>query len=146
MKKYLIVAAFTALAACGSNEALVDDDQSQEAGNDTTLAANDPAAVEMAGTYEVTAEDGTVVRQTVNANATYVETVDGIETERGTWRQRGDQMCYDPQGDMIEQCYTGGKPGGDGSFEVEMDGGTASVRRVDETETAESAAAGADTQ
>ncbi len=99
----------------------------------------------MAGIYEVTAEDGTVVRQSVEADGTYTETVDGTEIERGTWHQKNDQMCFDPVGDTIEQCYTGGLPGSDGSFDVEMDAGTASVRRVDQSKAADPAAAEADT-
>ncbi len=147
MKNYLIAAAFVALTACGSNEAQVAEDMAQADGiAAATQTASDRAATEMAGTYEVTAEDGAVILQKIDADGTYIETVDGAETERGTWHQKGDQMCFDPEGGTIEQCYTGGKPGSDDSFSVEMDGGTASVRRVDDTETAEPATAGADAQ
>lgn len=134
MKRYWIVAALAGLAACGSNEA---PEPSEQAGMVDEEPALDPVAAEMVGIYEVTSEDGTVIRQTLNADGTYRETLEGTEIERGTWHQKGEQMCYDPQGDAIEQCYTGGQPASDGSFSVEMDGGTASVRRLDEAEAAE---------
>lgn len=138
MRHYLIGAACAVLAACGSAEAPVDGGSAQQAV--MQQAATESANADMAGTYEVTAEDGTVVRQTLDADGTYRETLDGSEMERGTWHQKGEQMCYDPQGDAIEQCYTGGQPGADGSFSVETDGGTASVRRLGDAEAEKPAA------
>ena len=142
MRNYLIVAALAGLAACGANEAPGEGDALAPAGVVGEQAALDPVAAEMVGTYEVTAEDGSVIRQTVAADGTYFETVDGAEIERGTWHQKGEQMCFDPAGDAIEQCYNGGLPGGDGSFDVETDGGTASVRRLGEADVAEPAGSG----
>ncbi|MBX7540578.1 hypothetical protein [Qipengyuania sphaerica] len=131
MKKLLIIAACASLAACGSNEA----EQTAEP-VDTTAGQTDTAtADQMAGTYEITLEDGTVVRQTINTDGTYVDTtLDGTETERGTWRQQGEQMCFDPEGDGAEACYTGGAPGADGSFEVRDASGnvSSSVRRIED--------------
>ncbi|OBX20336.1 hypothetical protein A9995_00995 [Erythrobacter sp. QSSC1-22B] len=140
MRKYLILAAFATLAACGASDAPVDGDTARGTGMDAAPASDDPAGAEMVGTYEVIAEDGTAVLQTVNADGTYVETVDGDVIERGTWHQKGDQMCYDPEGDAIEQCFIGGKPGNQGSFSVETDGGTATVRRVEDADASEPAA------
>jgi hypothetical protein len=141
MRRYLIGAACAVLAACGSAEAPVDGGPAQQAVMEQ--AATESANADMAGTYQVTAEDGTVVRQTLDADGTYRETMDGTEIERGIWHQKGEQMCYDPQGDAIEQCYTGGQPGADGSFSVETDGGTASVRLLDDAEAEEPAASDA---
>lgn len=146
MKKYLIVSALAALSACGSPDAPVEGGPSQEAATDPPLAADESAAAEIAGVYEVTAEDGSIVRQTVGADGSYVETIDGTEIERGTWHQKGGQMCYNPESDAKEQCYTGGSPGSHGSFSVEMDSGTANVRRVDEADIAKPAAARAGTE
>lgn len=143
MRHYLIGAACAVLAACGSEEAPIDAGPAQQAGMERTATGSSNA--EMAGTYEVAAEDGTVASQVLDADGTYRETLDGTEIERGTWHQKGDQMCFDPAGDAIEQCYAGGLPASDGSFDVEMDAGTASVRRVDETKAADPAAAEADT-
>ena len=129
MRKMLIIAAFGALAACGSNEAEEPVDTV-----DTTVAETDTAsASQMAGTYEMTMDDGTVVRQNVNADGTYVDTdIDGNELERGTWRQQGDQLCYDDAGPDPEECWSGGTPAEDGSFEAtSADGSTSiTIRRV----------------
>lgn len=138
MKNLAIAAACLALAACGSNEA----DTAATAPADTPAPASNvdtvtPAA--MAGTYELTLPDGTVTMQTLSADGTYVDRVDGEETERGTWRQQGDQLCYDPEGgDATEQCFAGGEPGPDGAFEMRDDAGdvTATVRKVETQPTA----------
>ena len=133
MKKFLIVAACGALAACGSNEA----DTTAEPMNDTTATTqagttDTATASQMAGSYEMTMSDGTVVRQQVNADGTYVDSdMDGNELERGTWRQQGSQLCYDDAGPGAEECWTGGTPGADGSFTATgADGSTITVRRT----------------
>ena len=136
MKRFLVVAACGFLAACGSNEA----EQTVEAPtNATEVGTTDTAsASQMAGTYEMTMEDGTVVRQQVNADGTYVETdLQGTELERGTWRQEGSQLCYDPQGAEPEECWTGGTPGADGTFEATSGDGaeTATIRRIENSGT-----------
>ena len=133
MKKFLIIAACGALAACGSNEAEepvepIDTTTTQAGTTDTATAG------QMAGTYEMTMDDGTVVRQQVNADGTYVDTdLQGNELERGTWRQQGSQLCYDDAGPGAEECWTGGTPGADGSFEATgADGTSITVRRVED--------------
>ena len=138
MKIHSALAACLLLAACGSNEA-----------EDTVPAPADVAApspttdtvtpVAMAGTYEMTLPDGTVTMQTLSADGTYVDRMDGEVTERGTWRQQGNQLCYAPEGDTAtEQCFAGGDPGPDGAFEMRDDAGdvTATVRKVDAQPTA----------
>lgn len=131
MKKVLIIAACGALAACGSNEA---DEPVDAAPIDTAAGETDTAtASQMAGTYEMTMDDGTVVRQQVNADGTYVDTdLQGTELESGTWRQQGDQLCYNDAGPGAEECWTGGTPGADGAFEATSADGsqTITVRRV----------------
>lgn len=145
MKNCLLVAALAVLAACGSSIVPNAGDRAQADGPASAAqTAADNYAAEMAGTYEVVSEDGTVVLQTVAADGTYFETIDGSETERGTWHQNGDRICFDPDGDRIEQCFTGGPADSDGSHSVEMDGGTASVRRLDETDNAEPVEVSAD--
>ena len=124
----LTIAATGALAACGSNDA-----EETPTPAETTVATTDTAsASQMAGTYEMTMEDGTVIRQQVNADGTYVDTdLEGNELERGTWRQEGNQLCLDDAGSGPEECWTGGTPGADGSFEATMPGGgSVTVRRV----------------
>ena len=135
MKKFLIIAAYGTLAACGSNEA----EEPVEPIDTTSTAGTTDTATnsQMTGTYEMTMDDGTVVRQRVNADGTYVDTdMQGNELERGTWRQQGSQLCYDDAGPGAEECWTGSAPGADGSFEATGDNGsTVTVRRVDDTAT-----------
>ena len=136
MKKIFVIAACGVLAACGSNEAEVSPETemtTNQAGTTDTASAN-----QMAGTYEMTMEDGTVVRQQVNADGTYVDTdLQGSELQRGTWRQEGSQLCYDPDGAEPEECWTGGTPGADGTFEATSGDGTttATIRRIENANT-----------
>lgn len=136
MKYAILLAATAALAACGSKEEAPPTPVETTAA-DTTMDAT--ATGDMAGTYEVKMADGTVVVETINSDGTYVDaTADGTETERGTWRQDGAKMCFDPAGDAPENCFTGGAPGADGSFQVtDGDGKVVStVRKVDPAATA----------
>lgn len=130
MKKlFFTAAACAALAACGSNEEPAPAPVDTSAPELGTTATGD-----MTGTYEIQMADGTVTRQTINADGTYVDTtVDGTETERGTWRQDGAQMCFDPAGTEAEACYAGGAPGEDGSFQMRDAGGAvvSTVRKVE---------------
>ena len=132
MRKFLIIAACGALAACGSNEAETTTEPAEPM--ETTVAQTDTAsASQMAGTYEMTMEDGTVMRQQINADGTYVDSdVSGNELSRGTWRQQGDQLCLDEEGAAPEECMTGSAPGADGSFEMTGSDGSryATVRRI----------------
>lgn len=131
MKKFLILAACGALAACGSNDA----DEAPET-IETDVAVTDTASADqMAGTYEVTMEDGSVTRQRVNADGTYVDTdLEGNETERGTWRQNGEELCYDPEGAEGETCWTGGVRSPDGTFSASTTDGsvTTTVRKIED--------------
>ena len=123
MKKLLVISACVALAACGKSEA-----PKAEATTAATPAAaattaattpTDPAlAAAMAGTYEMKLADGRVVMETINADGTFVDMIDGKESQRGTWRQDNEKTCFDPAGDAVEACYTAGQAGADGSFET----------------------------
>lgn len=131
MRKFIVIAACAALAACGSNEA--EDTVIPAEPVETTLDST--ATGDMTGTYEVKLADGSVTMQTINADGTYVDTTaDGTRIGGGTWRA-GDagQMCFDPEGNDAEACYSGGAPGADGSFEMRDANGTvtSSVRKVD---------------
>ncbi|MBN90314.1 MAG: hypothetical protein CL954_00715 [Erythrobacteraceae bacterium] len=131
MKKFLVAASCVALAACGSNEAEAPVEPIETA--DTTLDST--ATGNVAGTYEVKLADGSVTMQTINADGTYVDTTpDGTRFGGGTWRT-GDNgtMCFDPEGNDPEECYTGGAPAEDGAFEMRGEDGTvqSSVRKVE---------------
>ncbi len=125
MKKFLPLVAVGMLAACGSPA----DDTDQVIVDDTAViepAANDGAA----GVYEVTMPDGTVATETVNEDGTYETVANGNVIETGTWRTDGNEMCEDPEGPAPEQCYAGSEPGADGSFTVQTDDGTMTIRKV----------------
>lgn len=127
MQKLMIIAACAALAACGSKE-----EPAPEPVETATATTDTATAGQMAGNYEVRTANGSTITQTLNADGTYVDTdATGAETERGTWRQQGEQLCYTAAGGT-EECFTGGTPGPDGSFEVRDSTGTvvASVKKV----------------
>ena len=134
MKKLIAVAACAALAACGSNETAEEpvDGTFATGGTMDTGAATPVDTSQIAGTYEMTAEDGTVMMRTVNANGTYTTTTtDGTAGETGTARMQGDAVCYDPEGPASETCWTSGEVGPDGSFEATSGtGDTITVRKT----------------
>lgn len=132
MKALLVLGTALALAACNQKtETTV-----EPAATDTTMAeapspaSNQAATGDMAGQYEVTMADGKVMTETINADGTYVDLMDGKET-RGKWRADGARTCFDPDGDAAEECYTSDPPAADGSFVVTgADGSKATIRKV----------------
>lgn len=130
MKKLFVIAVCASLAACGGNEA--DDTTVAPQEPITEAPAADPALANAAGTYEMTAPDGTVMMRNVNADGTYSTQTDGTAGETGMVRLDGEAMCYDPEGPDPESCWTAGEVAADGSFEVtDGVGGTMTVRRTD---------------
>lgn len=133
MKKLILLAAVASLAACADNdadEAVVTGEPMAEAAPAAPVA--DPALANAAGTYEMTAPDGTVMMRNVNADGTYTTQVDGTAAETGMVRLDGEAMCYDPEGPDPESCWTAGEVAADGSFAVtDAVGGTMTVRRTD---------------
>ena len=134
MRKFVIAATCVALAGCGSSEveapeAEAENAEAEEFTLDSTAMGN------IAGTYEVKLADGSVSMQTINPDGTYVDTTaDGTRTGGGTWRATAEgAMCFDPEGDEGEECFSGGAPGEDGAFELQGEDGTvqSSVRKVD---------------
>ena len=120
----LILAAVlsTALAAC--NNAAEESDEPETAA--TTEAAPEATATSSAGTYEVTAKDGTKFTSVLNADGTYQDTgADGAVTEKGTWEDKGEQTCFDSEGgDDKVVCFTVGEAAADGSMVATPDDGT----------------------
>ena len=114
MRRFVIAATCVALAGCGSSEveapeAEAENAEAQEFTLDSTAMGN------IAGTYEVKLADGSVSMQTINPDGTYVDTTaDGTRTGGGTWRATAEgAMCFDPEGDEGEECFSGGAPGED---------------------------------
>ena len=114
MKKLVLFAALAALTACNNNEAATDN----AVVDDNAMAANDMAAetatAELmaidgkpdAGTYTITAADGTVTESTFNADGTLVNVTNG-ETVNGTWTKKGDATyCITMEGETEATCYT----------------------------------------
>ena len=134
MKKLLVLTTALALAACGQRTETATEATPAAAGA-TMAEAPSPASNQaptgnMAGKYEVTMADGKVMTETINADGTYVDLMDGKET-RGRWRMDGARSCFDPDGAEAEQCYTSEAPGADGSFTVTgPDGAKTTVRKV----------------
>lgn len=126
---FFLAAASAALAACGGAEDTDEAIEPVEAELDST------AMGDISGTYEIAMADGTVVLQTINADGTYVETTpEGARTGGGAWRiGENGRMCFDPEGQLGEECYSGGEPGEDGAFEMQDADGTvqSTVRKLD---------------
>lgn len=135
MKRLILLGAVMTLGACGERTETTTAEA--PAGTATTTmadapspAANQPATGEMPGRYEVTMADGKVMTETINADGTYVDLMDGEET-RGRWRMDGARSCFDPDGPEPEECYTSTAPAADGSFTVTgADGSKATVRKI----------------
>ena len=72
------------------------------------------------GLYAVGDETTVYSRTRLNADGTYVDLTQELEpVGGGTWVQRGEQMCFDPEGDGEDQqevCWTNSEAGADGSF------------------------------
>lgn len=130
MKKLLVLTTALALAACNQRtETSVEPTATDTAMAPATTAAQAPTG-DMAGKYEVTMADGKVMTETINADGTYVDLMDGKET-RGRWRMEGTKSCFDPDGDAVEVCYTAAPPAADGSFVVTAPDGTkTTIRKV----------------
>jgi hypothetical protein len=133
MRSLIVLGTALALAGCGERaDTVAEATPTATATADTpSPAANQSATGDMTGRYEVTLADGSVISETINADGTYVDVMDGEET-RGRWRMDGAKSCFDPDGDAPEECYTSAPPAADGSFVVtSADGRTRStVRKV----------------
>ena len=133
MKTSLFIACTAALAlsACESKtETTVVTPEATETAMAPAPTTTQAATGDMAGTYEVRMADGTMMTETINADGTYSDMMDGEET-KGTWRMDGAKSCFDPEGAKPEVCYTTGAPAADGSFTTTApDGTTMTVRKV----------------
>lgn len=118
MKKLIAIAGCAILAACSQGEA--------PAEQETVVAAEEaPAEDSMAGSYDVTASDGSVSTTTIDADGNYVTTsADGTETERGTMVQTNGQTCFNSAVEgSAPDCWTDGEPAADGSWVATSDAG-----------------------
>jgi hypothetical protein len=101
----------TILAACSSEpaEEPVTEEVAEEIAEAPAMTAANGSP---AGTYEVTAADGTVTTSTLNADGTYEDTAADGKT------------CFTPTTEGEEaMCYTETAPAADGSFTATPDSG-----------------------
>ncbi len=124
MKKLIALASCVALAACSQGEA----DAPAEGETDATMTAEAPAAVDgdtMAGTYDVTAADGTTFTASLNADGTYTDTAaDGSVMESGTFVETNGQTCFNSSEEgAAPNCWTVGEPAEDGTISATNDDG-----------------------
>ena len=117
MKRFVMLAGIALLAACSQKEEAAAPPEA--AASDTMpmdASASPVAAPVTPGVYDVTRSDGTKLVSTINADGTYQRDY-GDKVEKGTWVSRGDQTCFDPEGNAAESCNTRGPAATDGSFE-----------------------------
>ena len=115
MKKFVIVAGFALLAACGSKtEAPADPSASDRAAAAATSAA--PVAATAPGVYDIVAPDGTKATSSLVKDGTYVDRdTAGKVTEKGTWADKDGKTCFTTD-KAVETCFTVSAPAADGSF------------------------------
>lgn len=119
MNKLIIAAALgLSLAACDQAAEESDD----VATTDTPAATETVAADSSAGTYEYTFEGKQTV-STLMTDGMYSDTQDGKVVEQGKWADKDGKVCFDPDGDNPEVCWTTTEPDADGVFTATSDDG-----------------------
>ena len=129
------VSASLAVVACsGQSEPQATDEVAEEALAEAAVTGMQP------GLYAT--GDGTQIysRTRINADGTYVDLNDAMEpVANGTWEQREELLCFDPEGDgedQQEMCWTSSEPQEDGSvISTSVDGSVSyTVTRLEEPE------------
>lgn len=122
MKKFVLIAALTALSACS---------QKAEESKETPAAAVETAAPaaptdseSRVGSYDVKMADGTMATTVINADGTYVDTDAKGKIVKGLYESRDGKDCFDPEGDEMGMCWDVTAPGADGSFTATSPEGT----------------------
>ncbi|MBT2134791.1 hypothetical protein KK137_10630 [Croceibacterium sp. LX-88] len=116
MRKLIMVMLPLVLAGCNNQPA-------QPEATETPTATPEPAALvsangSPAGTYQVTAKDGTVTTTVLTPDGTYTDTdAKGVVTAQGTWAVVDGKTCFTPTTSGVEpMCYTESTTAADGSF------------------------------
>jgi len=128
MKKFALLCAVTALAACSDAEAPTEEAVAPAA--EETAAAAEAAYEIGPGTYEYERSDGTSGINTLTADGKFSNAVEGGEIETGTWGQEGGLSCLTPdEGD--KRCYTFTQPDAEGNFTGTMTTGvTVTIKKT----------------
>ena len=116
MKKLILIAGIALLAACSEKQEAAAPETAASDAMPVDAGATPAVAEATPGAYDVTRADGTKLVSTLNADGTYQRDY-GESVEKGTWVGRGDQTCFDPEGDAAETCNTRGPSAAGGSFE-----------------------------
>lgn len=128
MKKFALLCAVAALAACSDAEAPAEDAAAPAAEEAATVAE---AAYEIGpGTYEYARSDGTSGINTLTADGKFSNAVEGGTIETGIWGQEGGLSCLTPDGGD-KRCYTFTQPDADGNFTGTMSNGvTVTIKKT----------------
>jgi hypothetical protein len=120
-KLTLILLTATALAGCKQQAT-------------PTAAPSEAAAITAAGpasangthpgAFQVTAKDGTVTTDVLNADGSYTDSdSSGKVTGTGTWTVKDNKTCFTATKGSDSGCYTESAPGADGTFTATPDKG-----------------------
>ena len=114
MKKFVILAGFALLAACGAKKDEAVDVAASDAAATTAAAA--PAVAPAAGSYDVTNPDGSTGTTTLMADGGYVDRDSaGKVIAKGKWAFTDGKTCFTPETGAAE-CYAESARAADGSF------------------------------
>ncbi|WP_336985919.1 hypothetical protein [Altererythrobacter aquiaggeris] len=135
MKKFLLISAVAALAACSPAETTTEADTpvataEPAAPTATTAADGGPST----GTYKITRADGTVIMEEIRADGTWTGTSEGEEPTTGTWEQKSPELfcSTDDEAGAVQKCYTESIDENGVWTSVDPDGGEVStVERVE---------------
>lgn len=117
MKKFMLIAAVCALAACNQAEAPAEE----------TVVVEEPAAPLVApGNYDVANADGSTNSISLNADGTFTTTSAEGEQVSGTYEDVDGKVCFTGPNDEGEEgtmCWLNDPAGEDGSFASTSDDG-----------------------
>jgi hypothetical protein len=120
MKKLMMIAALSALAACSQQ---AEKTAEAEAAPAEAAAPTATDSASLAGDFDVKMADGKMNKTTINADGTYVDTDPDGKQIKGKFAMKDGKECFDADGDEAELCWTSAKPGADGSFTSTSDKG-----------------------
>ncbi len=121
MKKLIMIAALSALAACSQQAEKAAETETAPAEAAATTATDSAAPV---GDYDIKMADGTMAKSTINADGTYVDTGPDGKQVKGKFARKDGKDCFDPDGDEAEVCWVSTAPAADGSFTATGPDGT----------------------
>jgi len=128
MKKFALLCAVTALAACSDAEAPAEE-AAAPAAEETAAVAEASYEIE-AGTYEYSRSDGSSGINTLTADGKFSNAVADGTIETGTWAQEDGLSCLTPDGGE-KRCYTFTQPDADGNFTGTMTNGvTVTIKKT----------------